>query len=394
MLKRGNMRVLIAHNRYQQRGGEDNVVAAESELLRSHGHEVVGLEVDNDHISGALSQIAASFRSIYSFHGKHLVKKAIEDAKPDIVHFHNFFPTFSPAVFRACVEAEVPVVHTLHNYRIVCAAATLFRDGAVCEECITKRSIVPGIQHACYRSSHLGSAVSGVGMAVHGEMGTWSKKVSAYIALTNFAAGRLGSFRIPHEKIFVKPNFAIDRGVGGGKGSYALFVGRLSPEKGIQTLIDADAAHSLCMDVVILGDGPMRDEVQRATEVPGSRLIYKGFVGHDEALKYMMDARVLLVPSIWYEGFPLVIVEAFSLGLPIIGADLGNIASIIDRGETGLLYAAGDHRAFSSTLSEYADHPTLMTHMRLQTRRRYLETYTPEVNYKTLIEIYQSTIES
>jgi glycosyltransferase involved in cell wall biosynthesis len=387
------MRVLIAHNRYQQAGGEDTVVASESELLTTHGHTVERLNVDNDHIHGPLSRITTSFTSLYSSQSSRLLQRAIHTAKPDIVHVHNFFPTLSPSVFYACAEAGVPVVHTLHNYRILCASATLFRDGHVCEECIAQRSVLPGIQHACYRGSHLGSAAAGFGMALHDHLGTWANKVSSFIALSQFAADKFATFRIPRQKIFIKPNFAIDKGLGSGDGNYALFAGRLSPEKGVQTLIDADAAEALCMDVVVLGDGPMMADLQSASQRPGSRLVVKGFVQHDQTLDYMRSARVLIMPSLCYEGaLPLAIIEAFSLGLPVIGSALGNTGALVRPGETGLLYPPGDHHALASALASFAENPAAIQHMRQGARAYYLAEHTPGKNYRRLIEIYQDAI--
>src|SRR5271165_768032 len=272
------MKIQLVHNRYQQKGGEDTVVAAEEWLLREHGHEVELLQADNDHIQGAVASGLAALQSIYSFSGKRRIQAALRRYHPDLVHVHNFFPTLSPSIFTACSEAEVPVVHTLHNYRIQCAANSLYRAGQVCEECVTSRSSWPGVQHACYRSSRIGSAIVGFTMAWHEQIGTWSSRISAYIALTKFAAEKLGRFRIPPDKLFVKPNFAIDRGTGTGDGDYVLFVGRLTEEKGVQTLIDADAAGALCMDVVVLGDGPMRSALEQAASRTGSRLKVKGFI--------------------------------------------------------------------------------------------------------------------
>jgi glycosyltransferase involved in cell wall biosynthesis len=388
------MRVLIAHNRYQQRGGEDQVVATESALLRSNGHTVTSLDVDNDHIQSPLSRISASFGSIYSRPGRQLMRDAIDRVRPDIVHVHNFFPTLSPSVFQACSQAAVPVVHTLHNFRILCANATLFRDGHTCEDCISARSFLPAVQHACYRSSHLGSAVAGFTMAVHDNLGTWSSKVSAYIALSEFSASKLGSFRIPHKKIFVKPNSAEDRGLGDTDGNYAIFAGRLTQEKGIQTLIDADAAGLLCIDVAIAGDGPMRDRLQRAAARPNSRLLYKGILQHHQLLELMRHARALIMPSLWYEGgLPLVVIEAFSLGLPVIGANLGNVAAAISHGETGLLYTPGDHKALSFALAQLTHDTAAERRMRSAARAHYLASYTPEKNYQRLIEIYEDAIQ-
>jgi glycosyltransferase involved in cell wall biosynthesis len=386
------MRILIVHNRYQQHGGEDNVVASESELLRAHGQEVMHFDVDNDHIRGFVSQITTAAGSVYSLSAKRRVEEAIAAAKPDVVHVHNFFPTLSPSVFYACEAAGVPVVHTLHNYRIVCCAPYLFRDGHVCEECIEARSPLPGIRHACYRSSHIGSAVASLGMAFHHEIGTWSNKVAAFIALNEFAANKIGGYRVPREKIIVKPNFSVDLGIGTGDGDYALFVGRLSPEKGIQTLIDADAGGLLAVDVVLLGDGPMREAVLRAQSRPGSRLKSLGFMKHDQIIDHMRRANVLIMPSIWYESGPLVVIEALSLGLPVIAADLGNVAQLIRTTGAGLLYEPGNPAALAARLTEYASKPEAAVAMRKYARSAYESAHTPEKNYGRLMEIYEGVI--
>src|ERR1700751_4299418 len=191
------VKILIVHNSYQQKGGEDTVVAAEEWLLRSHGHHVEMLQADNDHIRSGISAGLAAVQSIYSFNGKRRMQEALRKHQPDLVHVHNFFPTLSPSIFVACSQAEIPVVHTLHNYRIQCAANSLYRAGQVCEECVTARSFLPGIRHACYRSSRTGSAVVGFTMAFHAQIGTWSSRISAYVALTKFSAEKLGHFRIP-----------------------------------------------------------------------------------------------------------------------------------------------------------------------------------------------------
>ena len=382
------MKILIVHNRYQQRGGEDTVVAAEDWLLRSHGHQVELLQADNDHIQGALASGLAAVESIYSFSGKRRMHEALRNFKPDLVHVHNFFPSLSPSIFIACSEAGVPVVHTLHNYRIQCAANSLYRNGQVCEECVSSRSFLPGVRHACYRSSRVGSAFVGFTMALHEQIGTWSSRISAYIALTKFAAEKLGRFRIPAEKLFVKPNFAVDRGTGAGDGNYALFAGRFTPEKGLQTLIDADASGELCMEVVVLGDGPMRGELEQATARIGSRLKLKGFAGPEEMQAWMKGAKALLMPSLWYEGDPMVVIEAFSVGLPVIASNLGNTATTVLAQGAGLVYAPGDHMGMAAALRSVAEDAEAARSMRQNARRYYLSAHTPEKNYERLMEIY------
>jgi len=383
------VKILIVHNRYQQKGGEDTVVAAEEWLLRSHGHQVETLPADNDHIQSGISSGLAAVGSIYSFSGKRKMQEALRNHQPDLVHIHNFFPTLSPSIFAACSEAEIPVVHTLHNYRIQCARNSLYREGQVCEECVISRSFFPGIRHACYRSSRAGSAVVGFTMALHAQLGTWSSRISAYIALAKFAAEKLGRFRIPPDRIFVKPNFAIDRGMGAGDGNYALFAARLTPEKGVQTIIDADAAGAFCMDVVVLGDGPMRPALERAAARPGSRLKMKGFVLQDEMLTWMKGAKALLMTSLWYEGgVPIVAIEAFSLGVPVIAGNIGSTAETVLSEGAGMLYAPGDHMEMAAALQRLADHPEATRLMRQRARNYYLATHTPEKNYERLMEIY------
>ncbi len=378
------MRILIAHNRYQQSGGEDGVARAEAELLRTHGHQVDRLDLDNDHIRGGWTKAVAAAESMYSFRGRAKMAEAIARARPDVVHVHNFFPSFSPSIFSVCSRAGVPVVHTLHNYRIICAGATLYRDGGTCEDCLSRRSLLPGVEHRCYRGSRLGSLVSGSGMALHSALGTW-EEVSAYIALTAFAAEKLGGWRLPREKIIVKPNFTADHGMGEGRGEYALFAGRLSPEKGIATLIAADERELLPMPVVVLGDGPMMAELTHAAVRPGSRLIVKGKQTHAQILDWMRDARVLVLPSLWYEGFPLVLLEAFSVGLPVLGANHGSIAELIEPGRTGALFTPGSAEDLSEALRGFTNTPL---EMRKAARACYLNRYTPEANYRSLLAVY------
>jgi glycosyltransferase involved in cell wall biosynthesis len=383
------MKILIVHNRYQQQGGEDTVVAAEEWLLRSNGHQVELFQADNDHIQGALSAGLVAVQSIYSFSGKRRMHEALRKFQPDLVHVHNFFPTLSPSIFVACSEAEVPVVHTLHNYRIQCAVNSLYRAGQVCEECVLSQSFLPGIRHACYRSSRIGSAVVGFTMALHDQIGTWSSRISAYIALTKFAAEKLARFRIPPDKLFVKPNFTIDRGAGSGEGNYALFAGRLTLEKGIQTIIDADLAGALCMDVVVLGDGPMRPALEQAAGRIGSRLKVKGFIRKDEMSAWMKDAKALLMTSLWYEpGDPLVMIEAFCAGLPVVASNIGHAAATVRAEGVGMLYAPGDHIELAASLQKLADHPDNTNLMRQNARNYYLATHSPEKNYERLMEIY------
>jgi glycosyltransferase involved in cell wall biosynthesis len=227
------MKILSVHNSYQLPGGEDHVFAQEADMLRSHGHEVVLYQVSNDQVKG-VNPLVLLGNTIWNRSIQQELRVLMQREKPDIVHVHNTFPVISPAVYYAAGEAAIPVVQTLHNYRLLCPAATLFRDGHVCEDCVGKAIPWSGVAHGCYRSSRLATAAGAAMLAIHHYKQTWSEAVSAYIALSEFARAKFIEGGLPAEKIFVKPNYLqTDPGPGEGKGNYALFVGPFSGTDGI-----------------------------------------------------------------------------------------------------------------------------------------------------------------
>ncbi len=383
------MRILIAHNRYQLQGGEDVVAANEARLLAEHGHEVKFLGMDNESILGVGRKFKAVRGAFYSFGSARAIKAAIDGFHPDIVHVHNFLFSLSPAVFFAAKEKKIPVVMTLHNYRLLCANAQFFRDGHVCEECALRHSFVPGVQHACYRESRAQSAIVGASMALHEVLGTWMHRVDRYIALTGFAAEKMSGYRIPPGQIRVKPNFAWDSGEGSGGGGFALCAGRLSEEKGVETLIEADAKGLLPMPIHLAGDGPLLEAVKEAAGKIGSRLVPLGRLPHDQVQKLMQTATVLVLPSIWYEGFPMVLAEAYAAGLPIACSRIGGLPEIVDDGVSGFLFPPGDAAALSGTLARFVDGSAELTKMRQAARSRFDTQYSAEQNYAKLIGIYR-----
>jgi glycosyltransferase involved in cell wall biosynthesis len=382
------LRILVAHNRYQQAGGEDTVVALEMEMLSRRGHDVELLATDNHAIVDSKAQVLAALRSFYSRPSYDLTTEKIKSFRPDILHIHNIVPGLSPSIYYAANAADIPVVQTLHNYRLVCANGQLFRDGRPCEECVTSHSFLPGVKHACYRNSHMGSAVVGAGTAVHSALGTWQQRVDRYIVLSKFAASMLGGTRVPLDKMRVKPNFTVDRGAGAGDGGYALFVGRLSKEKGLETLLEADAMGKLALPVYIVGGGPMLQTIEAACAMPGSQLRYLGYKSGEEVFELMKRASALLAPSIWYEGFPMVIVEALSFGVPIIASRIGSLPEIIDVGVSGLLHNPGDAAGIAEAVRWVADNSVDVAAMRQAARNRYLNHYSEEQNYCELLKIY------
>lgn len=256
------MRVLVLHNRYQVAGGEDTAVRQEVSMLRQAGLAVDLLEVTNEHIQGPLQRAATALNLVYSVRSRDLVTARIAALRPDLVHVHNFFPVLTPSIYDA--DSRIPFVQTLHNYRLLCANALLFRENKPCEDCVGKRIPWPAVQHACYRGSRAGSAAVALMLSVHRFRNTWSARVSRFIALTEFARTLfVNNLGIDAERIVVKPNAAPDPGVGDGAGGYALYVGRLSPEKGMLTLIAA-AEHGFGIPLKVAGTGPLSALVERA----------------------------------------------------------------------------------------------------------------------------------
>lgn len=386
------MRILVIHNRYREKGGEDSVVDNESAMLERGGHSVEKVFFDNNNIEGVISRIRAARDIFYSSRSERRVQEVIELFKPDVVHVHNFIAALSPSVFFAAKAKNVPVVMTLHNYRLTCPSGVLFRNGLPCEECLNAGCVLPGVWHGCYRESRVGTAALGGSIALHSALGTWKNRVDCYIALTQFAAKKLGGHRVPLEKIRIKPNFVSDVVPGNGGGKYILYVGRLSPEKGINTIIEADRNGLLPMPLWIAGDGPLASEVRNAAERPKSKILLLGSKGKDEVQELMRRAEVLVLPSIWYEGFPMVCAEAMALGLPIVSSRIGGLPEIIRDGVNGSSFEAGNSEEMASELAKYVNGTYDLTLMRENARQEYLDKYSELANYKALISIYSEVV--
>ena len=388
------MNILIVHNCYQLAGGEDAVVQSEAKLLESHGHEVLVLEVHNDSIVGIWGKAKAALSAIYSPSSRSLVSDAIAQHQPDIVHVHNFFPLLSPAVYDACLNAKVPVVQTLHNYRLTCPKAMLFRDGRVCEDCVGKSIPLPGVLHGCYRGSYTQTAAVAAMLSVHHWRGTWQNRVNAYITLTNFQKNKMVQGGLPSAKIHVKPNFIFAPDFLTEQtqlGNYALFVGRLSEEKGVATLIDAYAQGEISIPLKIVGDGPISETLRQQVQTAGleKTIAFLGRQDKATVLELMQNAQFLVFPSIWYEGFPLTIAEAFACGLPVIAPQLGSMAEIVEDEVTGLHFQVGNSADLAAKIRWAITHPESMIPMRKQAHSEYKAKYTPEANYQLLMKIYQ-----
>jgi glycosyltransferase involved in cell wall biosynthesis len=388
------MKILRVHCHYQQDGGESGVERAERALLADAGHEVVVYERHNDEIAalGLRGKLALAAKTIWAWDTHREISALLARERPDVAHFTNTFPLISPSAYDACRAAGVPVVQALHNYRLLCPAATFLRGGRPCEDC-SERSLWQSVRHACYRDSRAATAVVATMLAAHRRRGTWRERVDAYVALTEFARRRFAAGGLPEERIFVKPNFAADPGPRPEGGDYALFVGRLAPEKGLATLLRAWSQLGVRVPLSVVGEGPEGPWLQQELRRRGlANVRLEGHQPRARVVELMQRARFLVFPSQWYEGFPLVLAEAFACGTPVLATRLGAMAEMVEHGRTGLHVAPGDAGDLAARVLWAWRNEKRMQDMGRSARAEYEARYTPRHSLDRLLEIYGRTL--
>lgn len=382
-------KVLIVHNYYQVPGGEDTVVENEKNMLLENRHEVVLYTRHNDEIKsrGILGKLMLPFETIFSFKTYIEVKRIIKKEYIDIVHVHNTLPLISAAVYYAARDCKIPVVQTVHNFRLLCPGATFTKNNKICEECV-KKSLIYSIKNKCYRGSLIQSMLSAFTLWFHRLIGTYNK-VDGYIALTQFNKNKLISL-VNEDKIFIKPNFVKkDKDVFiENRKDYFLFLGRIDELKGIRLLVRAwkEIDNS---KLVVVGKGPLENEVNqyiKDNKIKNVELL--GFKKKDEVMNLISNARALIVPSKWYEGFPMTIVESLSMGVPIIASDIGNLSTIINDGENGLLFKYDDEYSLIEKINKFKEDSKLIEKLSNGAISTFNSKYNSEENYKILINIY------
>jgi glycosyltransferase involved in cell wall biosynthesis len=390
------MKILLVHNKYQLAGGEDTVVAQERQLLEDHNHVVVPYSRSNEDVSAMdrLQKATMPINAVWSRSSLKEFSALVEQEQPDVIHVHNTHYMMSPAIYYA--TDKIPIVQTLHNYRLMCPSAVFYRDNHVCEDCLGKFFALPGVMHKCFRESRAQSLIVAANTAFHRAIHTWDKRIHAYIALTDFMQDKLVSGGLPAQKIHVKPHFVQDPGVQKtSPGDYFLYVGRLSDEKGILDLIQAFATLPSHIPLKVAGTGPLEPKILAQIESQGIKSIeLLGNQSHDRVLTLMRSARALIFPSVCYETFGMAIIEAFSIGLPVIGSDLGSRDTLIQKKQAGIVYETGNIAQLSEKALWAWDHPNEMLEMGRKARQVYLQQYTPDVNYRRLMEIYDKARET
>ncbi len=382
------MRILQLHTRYRQRGGEDAVVETEAELLRASGHEVITHLAENpsDGLAAARSFAAAPWNPLAA-------RRVQQDAarrSPDVVHVHNTWFALTPAVLGPLRKLGLPVVATLHNYRLVCAAATLFRDGAPCTDCVGSHP-AHAVRHGCYRGSSLQSAVAAGSIALQAARGTWHRDVDRFLALTEFGRQQFIEGGLPADRLEVKSNSVTDPGPRRQPPSASrrvVFLGRLSEEKGLDVLLEAWRRAAPRLELVVVGEGPMGAEL-RASAPAGVRFL--GSLPPEQVRTLLLEARALVFPSVWFEGQGLVALEAAAARLPVLLSDLGAMTELFAPHAQNLLMAAGDPSAVAAAIARLEDDAFVDTHGEV-TRRCYEERYTHRVALERLEATYRAVI--
>lgn len=383
-------KVLIVHNYYQIPGGEDTVVENEKKLLEENGHEVVLYTRHNDEIKSRniFDKLMLPFETVFSFKTYKEIKKKIVKESIDIVHVHNTVPLISPSVYYAAKFCKVPVVQTIHNFRLLCPNGTFTRDNKICEDCI-ENGLKCSIKNKCYRNSTVQSFLLASSLAIHRFIGTY-KKIDGYIALTEFNKNKLKEI-ISEEKIYVKPNFIKRKEYKkNNKESYYLFLGRIDELKGINLLVQTWKEVDNCK-LFIAGKGPLEDKIEADINKNNIKNIdLLGFKNRNEVMELIMGAKALIVPSQWYEGFPMTIVEAFSVGVPVIASDIGNLSTIIKDRENGLLFKYNDEYSLKEKILELNTNKELLKKISDGAKDSFDKNYNENINYEILINIYKN----
>jgi glycosyltransferase involved in cell wall biosynthesis len=392
----GEIKILQVHEFYIQSGGEDTVLAAEINLLREKGHEVIEYTDYNDRIS-TMSKLEVAAQTMWSRYSYKRISELLEKEKPDVVHFHNTFPLISPSAYYACQAAKIPVIQSLDNPRLICPSATFYRDGHLCQECMGKTPPWPSIAYSCYHHSRVQTSVVAIMLTIHRLLKTWNERVDTYLVATEFYRQKFIESGIPELKIVVKPHFISPNPEvkpNLNSGDYAIFIARLDPEKGIRTMLNA--WKGLEIPLKIRGSGQLEKETVEFIRDNGlNQVQLLDRLSADELDQLRQRARFLVWSSEgYYETFGLAAVECFAAGIPVIASRIGVMNEIVTDGVTGLHFNPGDPNDLSVKVRWAWDHPAEMAEMGKNARLEYEAKYTADKNYEMLLSIYKNAIQN
>lgn len=389
------MKVLLIHNKYRTSApsGEDIAVANERRMLENRGVKVFAFERCNDDLddSSLFARTAMAVNTIWSQRSRTELRGVLREVRPDIAHVHNTFSILSPSVYGACKAGGVPVVQTLHNFRFFCPSALFLRDGKPCESCVEK-SLLESVRYRCYRGSRAATATLAAMLTLHRAIGTYSRDIDRYITLTQFARRKAANAGIAKHKLVVKPNFVPNPPPpGAGGGGYVAFVGRLLDGKGAETLVSA-WRHLRSVKLKIVGDGALRPRLESVAQSENLNIEFTGTLDRAKVLETVSGAELLIVPSEWYEGFPMVIAESFACGTPVLASRIGSLEELIDEGVTGRKFTPGDAAGLADAVSAMLADPSGLKRMRLNARAYFEANLSEQTNAAELLDIYNDVI--
>lgn len=393
--EQGPLRVVAVYNRYLARGGEDDVFESDVALMLRHGWQVVPVTVRTEVPRSLTHRLGFAIDTIWSRAWYLRFRALLRLVRPHVVHVYNSFPRFSPSIFAACRREGVPVVLTVQNYRLGCPKATLYREGAICERCLERRFAWPGIRHGCYHGSAVQTAVVASSTAFHRLIGTWQRRIDLYLPASDFTRQKLIAAGLPADRIAIKPNFRHpDPGFGAHDGDFCLFVGRLSAEKGIPTLLAAAATLDREIAIKIVGDGPLLANAREAAASGhGARVEVLGRQPNTRVIELMRAARFLIFPSEWYEGLPMTLIEAFACGLPTLVGRVGAAAEAVGDGVEGCHATAGDAADLGAKITELWHAGVRRQAMAAAARATYEARYTADANMTLIRSLYQRVLD-
>lgn len=394
------LKILLVHNFYgsESPSGENAVVNAEKRMLEANEHQVNMFSTSSDEIrgQGVYGLIKGGLSTAWNPRIFGAIKEKIETFGPDVVHVHNTFPLISPAVFYA-INSQIPKVLTVHNYRLFCPSGIPMRNGLICTQCLDQKNVLPAVVHGCYRESHIATVPLAFSVELHRKLGTWSKKVDGFITLTHFQKDKLSRAGLPLDKMYVKANSATDHLMGTKnlkKHDHVVFVGRLGQEKGLVSLLQAWKLMSLSgirpPELRLIGDGPLLKALKEMAG--GLPISFLGQVSSAKAIEEIAQAKLLILPSICFEAFPMVVCEAFAQGTPVAASNIGSLPEIVKENICGALFEPGDSRSICTVVSNLWSNQDRLQKLSIGARKEYEKYYTEKTNYSRLVEIYEDVI--
>ena len=385
-------RILMVHNYYQIPGGEDTVVANEMQMLKKYGHHVVFYSRNNSELNemSKFQKLFLPVNTIFNFRTYRDIKRIIKQEKIDIVHVHNTLNLISPSVYYAAIQCGVPVVQTVHNFRLLCPGAIFYRNGHICEDCLEK-GLWCAIRYNCYRNSKMQTLACVISTKFHRIIGIYGK--INYICLTDFNKEKLLKLKqVKENKIFIKTNFVentqkfipVEK-----RENQFVFSGRLDKLKGIDILLKSwKKMGKRAPKLIVCGTGPMEEWCKEFVEKNKINVEIKGFISNEDVKKILANSKALILPTQLYEGFPMSIVEAYSVGTPVIGSNIGNVKSVIEERITGVIFTPTS----KEMLIEAIIYILGFHNIQESTKNVYLEKYTVQKNYIKLLNIYESVM--